>query len=82
MELELFQEVALTQDVKSENLRKGDVATLVDYVQHPDSAEKGAVLEVFNALGESIAVVTVPASAIAPLRADQVPAVRALSEAA
>jgi len=36
------------------------------------------VLEIFNAIGESIAVVTVPSSAITPLRADQVPAVRSL----
>jgi hypothetical protein len=41
-----------------------------------------AVLEVFNALGESIAVVSVPVSAIAPLRADQVLAVRTVSTAA
>jgi hypothetical protein len=37
---------------------------------------------VFNAVGETISVVTVPASAIAPLRADQVPAVRMLAQPA
>ena len=46
---------------------------LVDYVPHPRGGEEGAVLEVFNAVGKSIAVVTVPASAVAPLRADEVP---------
>jgi hypothetical protein len=76
MRLDLYQEVALTRDVPEANLRKGDVTTLVDYVLHPSGGEEGAVLEVFNVLGESIAVVTVPVSAIAPLRADQVPAVR------
>lgn len=42
--------------------------------------ETGCVLEVFNALGESIAVVTVPLSAVEPLAADEVFAVRRLAE--
>ena len=37
------------------------------------------VLEVFNALGTSIAVVTAPESAIEPLREDEVLAVRPLA---
>lgn len=81
MSIELYQEVALTRDVPEENLRAGDVATYIDRVPSP-SGEDGAVLEVFNALGESIAVVSVPISAIAALRADQVPTVRVLSRAA
>jgi hypothetical protein len=80
--LELFQEVALNRDVPADHLRAGDVATLVDYVPHPGGGEEGAVLEIFNAVGESFAVITVPASAISPLRADQVPAVRTVSQAA
>jgi len=44
-------------------------------------AGDGAVLEVFSAINESIAVVTVPWSAVAPLHADQVPAVRRLAAA-
>ena len=79
MRLELYQEVALTNDIPDANLRIGDVAMLIDYASHPSGGEEGAVLEVFSALGESIAVVTVSASSIAPLRADQVRAVRALA---
>jgi len=79
MKLELYQEVVVTRDIPEENLYKGDVATLVDYVPHPAGGEEGAVLEIFNAIGESIGVATVPASAVAPLRADQMPAVRSLS---
>lgn len=78
MKPDLYQEVALTRDIVEEGLHTGDVATLVDYVFHPSSGEEGAVLELFNAVGESIAVITVPISAIAPLRADQMPAVRPL----
>ena len=79
MKRELYEEVALTRNILEGGLCQGDVARLVDYVPHPAGGEEGAVLEIFNAIGESVAVVTVPVSAIAPLRADQMPAVRSLS---
>ncbi|MCB0112204.1 MAG: DUF4926 domain-containing protein [Caldilineaceae bacterium] len=82
MQLELYQEVVLLRDLPEQQLRKGDVATLVDYLPHPTGGEEGAVLEIFNAVGESLWVAVVPASAIALLRADQLPTVRALSPAA
>lgn len=81
MTVELYKEVVLLRNVTNSSLRAGDVAVLVDIVPHPAGGEDGAVLEVFNAIGESIAVVTVPCSAVAPLRADQVPTVRALAVA-
>ena len=80
--LEMYKEVALTKDIPAENLRKGDVATLIDRVPHPSGGEEGAVLELFNVVGESIAVIVVPLSAIAPLRPDQMPAVRPLLKGA
>ena len=82
MKLEPHQEVALIYDILEVGLRQGDVAMLVDYIRHPAGNEEGAVLEIFNAIGESVAVVSVPVSAIASLRADQMPAVRSLSLAA
>jgi hypothetical protein len=80
-EVKLYNEVALARSVRGTNLKVGDVAVLVDVVPRAHGGEAGAVLEVFNAVGESIAVVTVPMSSIAPLRADQVPAVRTLAAA-
>jgi hypothetical protein len=74
--MELYQEVYLLRDLPAKHLRRGDVAVLVDIVPHPTGGESGAVLEIFNALGESIDVVTVPSSMIALLRADQLPSVR------
>lgn len=82
MKFELYTEVALTQDIPTENLRRGDVATLIDIVPHPSDGEDGAVLELFNAVGESLAVTAVPLSAIAVLRPDQMPTVRPLEEMA
>ena len=79
MKTQLFQEVVLTQDVESEQLKSGDVAMLVDYVAHPHGGEDGAVLEVFNVLGESIGVAVVPLSAILPLTANFMPTARRLA---
>lgn len=77
---ELFQRVALTRDVEGHHLCVGDIAYLVDRVPHPSGGEPGCVLEVFNALGESIAVLTVPESFVEPLSADEVLSVRHLPE--
>ena len=71
-----FQRVALTRDVEEHRLRAGDVATVVDLVPHPEDGEAGCVLEVFNALGDSIAVIVVPLSTVEPLDANEVFAVR------
>lgn len=76
MKAEMYKEVSLTRDIPEEGLCAGDVATLVDYVPHPAGGEEGAVLELFNAIGESLGVITVPVSAVAPLQRDQVPSVR------
>jgi hypothetical protein len=76
--LELYQQVALRADIPEHRLCRGDIATLIDRVPHPSSGEEGCILEVFNAVGESIAVLTVPTSAVEPLRADEVLSVRSL----
>ena len=81
MRLPLYQRVALRRDLLEHDLKKGDVAVLVDYVPHPAGGEEGCVLEVFNALGESIAVVVVRESEIEDLQADEVLAIRHLAKA-
>jgi len=50
-------------------------------VPDPEGIEEGYILEIFNALGESIDVVTVPKSAVAPLRSDEILSVRSLVQA-
>ena len=75
----LYERVALTRDLEEHGLRRRDVGVVVDYVPHPKGEEEGALLEVFNALGESIAVVAVGVSDIEPLKADEVLAVRPLA---
>jgi hypothetical protein len=72
MDLELYQEVALTRNFPEYQLQQGDIATLIDFVPHPNGGETGCVLEVFNAIGESIKVVTVPISGIKKLTNNEV----------
>ncbi len=52
------------------------MAYLLERIPHPHDGELGCVMEVFNAIGESLTVVTVPESAVEVLRADEVLAVR------
>ncbi len=81
MKPELYKEVALVRDIPEEGLCSGDIATVIDDVPHPAGGEEGVVLELFNAVGESIAVITVPLWAVAPLQPNQIPAVRPLLRA-
>ena len=65
MAFELFARVALREDFPHYKLRQGDVATIVEH--HPVSAgEDGYSLEVFNGVGETIAVLVVSESQIEP----------------
>ena len=78
MKYELFEEVVLLKDIPGKKLKKGDVATIVEH--HPLSqGEYGYSLEVFNALGDTIAVITVPESFIEPLTENEIFSVRSLA---
>jgi len=78
--MELYQRIALNQDLPNHHLKQGDVATLIDTVPHPHDGETGYVLEVFNAVGESINTIIVPQSAVVPLQANEILSVRSLVE--
>jgi hypothetical protein len=80
MSLELYQSVALRRDLPEHNLKKGDVATLIERVPHPSGGEDGYILEVFNAVGESIKVIAVPRLDVEVLRADEILTIRSLVE--
>lgn len=71
MAYKLFEEIILTKDIPEKRLKKGDVATIVDH--HPVSNdEDGYSLEVFDVLGNTIAVITLPESAIEPLTENEI----------
>ena len=72
MRYELFNKMALRTDVPDHSLVTGDIGIIVQY--HPPRAnqEPGYTLEVFNAVGDTVAVVTLPESQLAPLSQDEV----------
>jgi hypothetical protein len=61
MKYELFEEVVLGKDIPEKGLKRGDVATVVEH-HSASGGEDGYSLEVFNALGDTIAVIAVPES--------------------
>ena len=78
MKFKLYTDMALAVDVPSQNLRKGDMVKLVDHHLSADG-EVGYSVEVFNALGDTVAVACVSESALKPLSADDVLSVRPLA---
>jgi hypothetical protein len=78
MKFELFTRVALRTDLPRHGLRAGDVATVVEHHAGRPGQEPGYSLEVFNAVGETVAVVTVRESQLEPLTARELLHVRPL----
>jgi hypothetical protein len=79
MPFDMYGDVILTRDVNDHGLRAGDVGTVVERHVVPGVLEEGYSVEFFDMTGNTVAVVTLPASALRlPTPADR-PAVRALS---
>ncbi|HEY9703505.1 MAG TPA: DUF4926 domain-containing protein [Allocoleopsis sp.] len=77
MKFQLFTRVALKIDFPQYKLCRGDVGTIVEY--HPvKNNEDGYSLEIFNGLGETIAVITVAESEIESLTNNEVLRIRVL----
>ena len=79
MKLETYTEASLTCDLPEYRLCRGDIVKLVDHHIALDGTE-GYSIEVFNALGETIAVTAVPISALEALRQDEVLCARPLAQ--
>lgn len=77
MKFDLYTDVALKCDVPEHRLRRGDIVKLVEHHVALDGTE-GYSIEVFNAQGDTIAVTSVPASALEALRRDEVLCARPL----
>ena len=82
MAYELFTRVALSVDLPKHRLRVGDLGTIVETHAGRPGQEPGYTLEVFNAVGETIAVPTVRESQIESLDGGEVLHVRRLEAAA
>jgi len=81
MPFELFSDVILTMDLPDEDLKAGDVGTVVERHIVP-GMEDGYSVEFIDMTGQTVAVATVQASLLrAPTHADR-PAVRAMAAGA
>lgn len=74
----LYKDAVLTCDLPEHRLKRGDIVKLVDHHVAPDGTE-GYSIEVFNAVGDTIAVNAVPSSALEPLREDEILCVRSIT---
>jgi hypothetical protein len=48
MNLELYQQVYLNRDLIEYQLKKGDIATLIDFVPHSHNQEEGVIVQRVN----------------------------------
>jgi hypothetical protein len=80
MKLDLLKEVVINRDFPSDNIAKGDMAILNDYVTDR-SGQVGCVLEVYTVTGDFVSVVTLPADSIELLQASDRLSVRKLINA-
>ena len=77
MKFELYTRAVLTRDVPTDRLKKGDVVRVIDYLDDP---EPGYALEVFDALGNTVAVLGVPENYLEAIREGELLQVRQMEE--
>jgi hypothetical protein len=78
MKFELYKDAVLTRDIPEHRLKRGDLVKLIDHHVARDGSE-GYSIEVFNAVGETIAVTAVPETALESLREDEILCARVLA---
>ncbi len=82
MAYQLFTRVALKEDFPEYGLHEGDLATIVEKHDGEPGQETGYSLEVFNAIGETIAVLVVEESKIDAIKKNEIFHVRRLEKVA
>jgi Domain of unknown function (DUF4926) len=71
MAYKLFTRVSLAEDLADHGLHKGDLATIVERHEGKPGQEAGYSLKVFNAVGETIAVLVVEESKTNPVKENE-----------
>ena len=78
VKFEFYKGAVLTCDVPEHRLKRRDIVKLVDHHVARDGSE-GYSIEVFNAVGDTIAVTAVPETALESLREDEILCARVLA---
>lgn len=81
MTFALHQRVVLTRDLPDEGLRAGDVGVVVEHYPAKEDRPEGYELEFFTVTGQTVAVVSVPETAIRHAQSDEVLSTRILARA-
>lgn len=76
---DMYGDVILTRDVTERGLCAGDVGTVVERHAVPGLPEEGYSVEFFDMTGNTVAVVTLPSSALRLHTPTDRPAARALN---
>lgn len=76
-----FRRVVLTKDLPEEGLRSGDVGVVVEHYPGRGDVPEGYELEFFAGTGETVAVVSVPATSVREATDHEVLSVRELARA-
>ena len=80
MRFELYTEAVLAHDLPEHRLRRGDLVKLVDRHVACDGTE-GYLIEVFNALGNTLLITAISERDLEPLREDELFCARMLTTA-
>ena len=75
MKFRPYQEAALAENLPGTRFRKGDLVRIVDQHQAEDGTH-GYSVEIFNALGKTVEVLTLEERQLEKLRSDEILAVR------
>ena len=81
MSLELLERAVLTEDVPKEGLCAGDVGVVVEHYPAHDDTPEGYEVEFVTARGDTVAVVSVPATAVRATLESELLAVRSYARA-
>jgi hypothetical protein len=82
MKFELFTRAAIAEDLPEHNLKRGDIVTIVEVLPANTQHVSGYIVEVFSVTGETLDVVGLLETQLMALRANAVPAMREMAEAA
>jgi hypothetical protein len=77
----LFHRVVLTEDLPKEGLRAGDVGVVVEHYPAFAGTPEGYEVEFFAATGETLVVVSIPATSVRPATPADILAVRETTRA-
>lgn len=78
--IDLFSSVVLTEDIDKHQLKCGDIGVVVEIYTNPANEVLGYELEIFDALGNTLDVVTVLANQVASLHQGQRLSIRPIQE--